>query len=74
MWIKLTTTDKNKHLINVDKIMDVYYSEETDLSVITYDRSAYPSSYIRGNIVPELTKIIMSGDTVSTIQVKEQDG
>ena len=75
MWIKVTTTEKEKakHLINVDKIMDINYSEETDLSIITFDRSAYPSLYIRGNIMSELAKLIASeGGSVATITSKNE--
>lgn len=71
MWIKVTTTDNQNHLINVNEIMDLTYTKDTNLTIITYARSAYPSSYVRGNIIPEITKHLSANDVVATIQVKD---
>jgi len=60
MWIKLTTTDGINHLANGNAIMDVTYNEETDLTVITFIRTAYSSLYVRGDITKKFILAVMS--------------
>ena len=71
MWIKITTTDGAKHIVNESNLMDAYYSEESDLTIINFSRSAYPAIYVKGNIVPELTKVIGTKYSVATIMGKD---
>ena len=43
-------------LINAETITSVYYEEKTNLTVINLTRSAYPSIFVEGNIMPEYEK------------------
>ena len=73
MWIKVVATDNTPHLINEDNIIEVSYDENEDLSIITFLRSAYGSVCIKGNIIPELTKVLAAKNPVVTIVRKEKD-
>jgi hypothetical protein len=42
--------------------MNVYYNAETDLTVINFIRSAYPSVYVRGNIMMDIKRLLTSHD------------
>lgn len=61
-WFYLTTSDGEKVLVNADAIMSVKYLKDTDLTMIDYIRSAFPSLFIRGNIVPDIKRVLSAHD------------
>lgn len=64
----ITGKEEQRTLINVNSIMSIRYSDETDLTIIDFIRSAYPSLYVRGDIVPDIKRLLSShGDYVSQI-------
>ena len=62
MWIEITDAKNVKRLINIDKVMDIHYSQETDLTVVEFSRGAYPAVYIRGNKLIDFRRIIDTHD------------
>ena len=60
MWLELVDANNIKHLVNLNGIIDIQYLEETNLTMITFSRSAFPSIYIRGNVMTEIKKIMQS--------------
>jgi len=61
-WFYLTTSDGERTLINADTIMNVKYLKDTDLTVIEYIRSAFPATFIRGNILLDIKRILTAHD------------
>lgn len=57
-WIEITDRKNNKHLINVQHIIDVVYLKDTDLTMIEFSRSAFPAIYINGNVVKDVKRAI----------------
>ena len=68
-WFEISTAEKKeKMIINADAIMSVKYNAETNLTIIDFIRSAYPSAYVRGNIIPDIKRLIsMHGNYVTRI-------
>lgn len=60
MWIDVISANDERHLINTDTIVDVQYFEDTNLSAITFVRSAFPSLYVRGNILIDIKKALLA--------------
>lgn len=64
-WIEVDTVtgeETNKTLINLEAVANIEYHEKTDLTIITYIRSAYPSTYIRGDITRDIKRLLSSHD------------
>ena len=51
-----------KMLINAETITSVYYEENTNLTVINLTRSAYPSIFVEGNIMPDICRLLDAHD------------
>ena len=70
-WIYLncvTGKEERKTLVNFNAVQSVYYSKDSDLTVIDFIRSAYPPLYVRGNIMMDIRRLLSShGAYVSTI-------
>lgn len=62
IWLEIITTNGQKHLINVNHVIDVYYSAESNMTIITMDRAHFGAFYIRGNKATEISKIIARND------------
>lgn len=61
-WFYLTTSNDEKILVNANAIMSIKYSKDTDLTIIDYVRSAYPSTFVRGNIMMDIKRVLNSHD------------
>ena len=64
-WFILNTVKGNKKekvLLNASSILSVYYNDETNLTIIEVNRSAYPAIYVRGNIMPDIQRLLNSHD------------
>jgi len=61
-WFEMTDADGGKHLINAESIMEMTYSADTNLTIISVNRAAYGSLYIRGNVIPEFRKIFSANN------------
>lgn len=61
-WFYLTNADGEKILVNAGAIMSVKYSKDTNLTIIDYIRSAYPSLFVRGNIIPDIKRVLSAHD------------
>lgn len=55
-WLEVTNSNNEKVLINANAILDVSYKEETNLTIINFIRSAYPSAYIKGNVTQDIKR------------------
>lgn len=62
-WFEVTTYKDNiKTLINAESILKLSYSKDTDLTVIEYQRGAYPATYLKGNYMPDIKRLLSSHD------------
>ena len=68
-WFCMTNADGEKIIINANAIMDVKYLKDTNLTVIDYIRSAYPSTYVRGNVMTEIKKVLSSHNNNYVTQI-----
>jgi len=69
-WFQVTTANEEVHLINVSAILSVMYHEDTDLTEITFIRSAFSPIFVRGDIMLTIKRLLTSHDHyVSTITV-----
>ena len=62
IWIEVTDTENVKHIINLNNVMDVQYLEETDLTIVSYNRAAYPSVYLKGNRLKTIKSSLTAGE------------
>jgi len=65
-WFEITTASEEKMLINAEHILNVKYNKETNLTIIDFNRSAYPSVYVRGNIMLDIKRLMSSHNSYVT--------
>ena len=67
-WFKVTDTNNIKRIINANTIMFISYLEDTDMTEITFARSAYSPLFVKGNVMRDIERLLSSHDHyVSTI-------
>jgi len=67
-WFIINEVKEGKTIINASSILKVHYNEETNLTIIDFNRGAYPSVYVRGNIMTDIRRLLSAhGHYVSQI-------
>ena len=57
-WFIVKDSDDRKVMINAESIMTVSYAKDTNLTVINFTRTAYPPLYVRGDITPDIKRLL----------------
>lgn len=71
IWLEIENERGNKHIININSVMDIVYHEESELTEVVFIRSSYPSVYIKGNKTKEVRKILSSHIANDVIRLGE---
>ena len=65
-WFEFTDTNNKKCIVNARHILSISYSKDTDLTVIEYDRAAFPATYIHGNYLADFKRLLIAHESYVT--------
>lgn len=61
-WFKCIDKTGTKRIINTDAILSVTYLTSTNLTEITFIRSAFPPLFIKGDVLKDIERLLSAHD------------